>query len=1142
MGLQPNEAADAPLCMAAVPMLTDSIVVGVLLAYDWRNPRAFNPVQLETLRQIGEQSASMLRNASLYTRVFEMADSLALLNNVSAVVSATLDLETVLETISNIIIEVGHADKTGIFLANDARTEVVLEYSVGLSYPFVKMFSDFARDQQSGPKQMLQHWTSLAITDVQNDPRAQGWQELAEVEDYSSMLLVPLIASDKIIGFLAAFYSRTHQFEQPELDLMNTLANQVAVTVSNARLHQDTQNRTRELANLVDVSRTFTSTLDLDGVLQNVLEALTKAVSPTVTVIAEAHSIMVGMPLNVLAQQGLKADQQIIASETLNHALTFRQPVMLEESPQDYEVLHQLNVEALYAIPMVNQDEAFGMALIGYSSRQYLDNRRRQLAEAILNQASTAIRNAQLFSQVDEALDARVNELVAIETLSRKISASLDGDEIIEETLKIAQRVTGADLAAFATPLNSDPSFLKFVQQFSSDVNMLPLTAIIPRGRGIVHEVLNSGQSMQFGDVRDYPGYLPSGVPEVRSEMVVPVKYKGETLGVLNLESRRLDAFTGSHRSFVVLLAEHVGVAINNARLFIERQTQLENLIQLRNMSLRLLDAKASKEALQQIVTFALTIMKARDVHLYLYNPISEQLTFGASIWSDGRENVEARQPSSDGRTWRVAHTGQMLLIPDVSKVQASTDSVDERGYGSIARVPIKRGEQVFGVLVLTFREPQFFDDGKVRTLDLIATQSAIAIQNVTLFEEVQNTRDQMQVILNSARDGMALVSSSGTLLLVNKAAERMFGKMMQSAVGHKVFRLLVQVRRMERLSQAHQPPPLLQPPFGSNLQALLPEEEQKNSVAQGIDALLDQIKAAPDQPTKRTYTLNIPGSIRDIEETTLPVQEEGHLVGRLIVMRDISEEKAEERFREEVQDILIHDLRAPTSNMLTTLQLMVELINMEEYKELGNVTGIAIEGAERLLNLIGQLLDLAKAAELQPAEYSLYAVVQKAMTTLQSSARDANLTVLNHIPEEFPLVYIDEGKITRVFVNLLDNGLRHTPVGGSVRFEASVISQPDGDYARISVIDTGKGIPEEHWTKIFQKFVQVKGSNLRGHKGSGLGLTFCQKIVEAHGGKIWVDRGPEGGAAFWLTLPLVRRDALPLPTVTPTPSHAAGE
>ena len=1097
-----------------VPIFLEDQLLGVLAVQHTKPHGAFTKEHGANLVTLANQAAPMLRNAILYVRVFEMADSLALLNNVSAVVSSTLDLDTVLETISNVILEVGRADKTGIFLVDNAFRQLELKFHLNLSPAFINAFAVVAQDPYSGPLQVLQQWSTQVIADIGREPEGMGWRKLAEVEQFTSVLTVPLITDNRVIGFMAAFYIQAHAFEQSEIDLIITLANQVSVTVSNARLHQDTMQRTQELTTLVDVSRSFTSTLDFNDVVSKVIRALDDLIEPDAVLLLENNALITNPEMRVIGQRG--GDVQSVTTDiSMTKVFETRQPKFIVAGNDECSLLERLGMQAIYLLPLINLDEVFGLAVLGFQRPQLLSEQKRQLAQAILNQGSTAIKNAQLFGQVDDALDERVNELYAIAALSRKVSASLNIDDIVDEVLNIALTVTNADVAAFALTSSSDPAMVKLIEHFNRAENLLRSVVLHPRDGGIIGQALTTKQTVLVTDVTKVDNYLPSPIDGVHSELAVPVIYKGEVMGVIDLESRQIDAFSSSHRSFVTLMAEHIGVAINNARLFDERRSQLDSLIELRDLSLELLISSNFSDKLRLIATYTMKIMKARDVHLYLYNADQEELVFGTSIWSDGREGIEAQKPTMNGRTWHVARSGQMLLMPDVSKEHLPPDFYGNANFGAMARVPLKRGGLVFGVMVMTFRDPQYFDDNRVHTLELISNQAAIAIENARLFEEVRSKRDQMEVIFNSARDGMALIDTDGKLLLVNRAAEKLLNRPLQFYVGQPIFRLMAIIRQAEKLP------------------------DNPDNFSMGIHDLLRQVKQQPHEPTRRAFTITTPSGLRDLEEDTLPVLDENkQMAGRLIVMRDISEIKAEERFREEVTNTLVHDLRAPTSSMITSLRLIQDLIDMQEYEELKPVSDIALDGGEKLMDLINLLLELARAETLDSHEASLHDIVQSSVKALEALARDANIQIQNLIPLDAPLLLVDADKINRVFVNLLDNALRHTPVGGMVRFESSLINGRDRDYLKISVTDTGPGIPESYWPTIFQKFVVVPRSNVRGHKGTGLGLTFCQRIVEAHGGHIWVNRGEEGGAAIWLTLPV----AIPTPQAQPSDLKTAAD
>jgi sigma-B regulation protein RsbU (phosphoserine phosphatase) len=270
-----------------VPLIVEDEVTGMLGLYHKTRADAYRPTDVGVLSAIAAQAATALHNASLYNRVWEMADELALLNNVSSVVTATLDLHIVLDTTCAVVIQIGHADKTAIFLISEDSQTLQLVHSTGLSEAYVAQFQDVRLEDDIGPTHAIHQHAAMAIPDVRTDPRGLGWRTLAEVEGYVGLLTVPLVTNDQVIGFLAAFYQQPHLFGKSELDLMSTLANQVAVTVVNARLFQEAQSRAQEMTRLVEASRGFTASLNLNSVAEKVLDELARLLTPDMMAIME---------------------------------------------------------------------------------------------------------------------------------------------------------------------------------------------------------------------------------------------------------------------------------------------------------------------------------------------------------------------------------------------------------------------------------------------------------------------------------------------------------------------------------------------------------------------------------------------------------------------------------------------------------------------------------------------------------------------------------------------------------------------------------------------------------------------------------------------------------------------------------------
>ncbi|MDW8367517.1 MAG: hybrid sensor histidine kinase/response regulator, partial [Abditibacteriales bacterium] len=227
------------------------------------------------------------------------------------------------------------------------------------------------------------------------------------------------------------------------------------------------------------------------------------------------------------------------------------------------------------------------------------------------------------------------------------------------------------------------------------------------------------------------------------------------------------------------------------------------------------------------------------------------------------------------------------------------------------------------------------------------------------------------------------------------------------------------------------------------------------------------------------------------------------------------------EALRDSLTQMIIHDLRTPLTAILTGLQTMEMLGELSEAQN--ELLGLAVRGGQTLLGMINDLLDISRMEEgslqLEYTDVAPAEVVHHALEQVASLARDKNLTLTTHLPADLPPVPADEDKLRRILVNLLGNAVKFTPRGGTVTVSACL--QPP--EILFSVADTGEGIPQEAFERIFEKFGQVETRSSGRKMSTGLGLTFCKMAVEAHGGRIWVESEVGKGSVFSFVIPCRR-------------------
>lgn len=225
------------------------------------------------------------------------------------------------------------------------------------------------------------------------------------------------------------------------------------------------------------------------------------------------------------------------------------------------------------------------------------------------------------------------------------------------------------------------------------------------------------------------------------------------------------------------------------------------------------------------------------------------------------------------------------------------------------------------------------------------------------------------------------------------------------------------------------------------------------------------------------------------------------------------------QQVRQETSDLIIHDLRNPLGSISLSLNMLEMVLPEEVLQENAQLLEIARNASNRMMRLVDSLLDVSRMesgeAQLHLTSLDVPALLHSAAGS-SLAASEHHIQMVVNLPENIPALLADRDKIERVVINLVDNAVKYTPDNGQITLAAQVASE----HLVISVTDTGPGIPEEQRQRIFERFAQVQ-SDARARRGFGLGLAYCRLAVEAHGGRIWVEPGPEGvGSRFAFTLP----------------------
>lgn len=923
----------------------------------------------------------------------------------------------------------------------------------------------------------------------------------------NSWLGVPVAADDRILGIIAVQSQTPRAYDHRHLKLLTTIAAQAAVTIRNAQLYSAMRQRAAELAILNSISTAVGATLNLDRVLQIITTSIGR-----VTGCSKAAIFLMdetGNELYLAQSYGLSpayvegARRVKIGPGERGMVATTRRPLVVPDlmtTPGFEAFAPQAQAEGFRAIaeaPLMAQNAVIGTLATYFAQVHPFTLAELDLLETFANQTAAAVNNARLYARTDQALARRVEELSALEEIGRELASTLDVTRITNQIVERTLEVTGAHMGYVALMDDSGASGQILAQQgYPTQTREPCLREPWPLNRGITGRVLRTGITANVADARLDSDCVEAD-PDVRSQLSVPIVREGQVIGAIALESRQEAAFDQAAIAFTQQIANQAAIALENARLFSERAQQISALSQLHEAGLALTSSLDLRQVLDRVASAARELSDAEAVALYLYSYASDQFSPGATagqpLPGDGIGDIRPR-----GMTRQALQQRRPIYVGDTDAEPDTNAGLVNHGIRSLVCMPVIGHDQVLGILNIYSRCPNKFSEATVHLVSALVNQAAAAIENSRLFQAVAEGRDKLHAILSSSREGVLMFDLAGRVAIANPMLEKMIGIPRIRLEGE----LLADLLDLPALDCAAQ--------LGYNPSDLL--------------ALLDQIQHnRPPTDTNQVYQLVQP-SARFVERSGTPVLDaDGGSVGWMITLRDVTEERELQQMRDDLTRMIVHDLRSPLSAIFSGLELLSEMLPEEGYAgPMLDAVSASQHSCIKLLNLVNTLLDISKmeagqmTMSLQPAD--LAELVGHAVDWLSPLAQAQGIRVVSHVSENW-LVLADDEKVGRLLTNLLDNALKFTPAGGQVAVTAERAPGEEG-FVRCAVHDTGPGVPPEYRERIFDRFVQVKGPRGR-RRGTGLGLTFCKLVVEAHGGRIWVESEEGKGSTFYFTLPM---------------------
>lgn len=376
-----------------------------------------------------------------------------------------------------------------------------------------------------------------------------------------------------------------------------------------------------------------------------------------------------------------------------------------------------------------------------------------------------------------------------------------------------------------------------------------------------------------------------------------------------------------------------------------------------------------------------------------------------------------------------------------------------------------------------------------------LVAQVATAVDNARLYQSIDGQTRQLstllrsredevtrrQAILESIAEGVVVAGEAGDVIMANTAAERILGVSRKQLMGQTIKRLYAGLLH-----------------------------------AGG--------RGASDQAVFEWGNKLVRGSFAPVKTP------DSGLLGYVAVFRDVTGELQAERAKRKFVATISHELRTPLTSIKGYIELLVAgaVGNLQPGQH--RFLDVVQSNTERMVSLVNKLITVSEmdegAIQIDFRPVDMKGVIEEAVQAIRAEAMECQMDLEMNVPPDLSRVKGDPQRLRQIMDNLLDNALRYTPAGGRISVWAIEAHLRDGgaspqDYLVVNVRDTGVGIPPQDHTRIFEKFYRVDNSLSLRAGGTGMGLAIARSLIEAHGGRIWVESEPESGSTFSFTIPL---------------------
>jgi len=799
-----------PASLIATPLRRGHTPFGLICLFD-KASGEFTVEDLRLLEAIADKSEIAIENARLYTMTDEAlsqrVEELSAIEEIDRELSAMLDLQRVIDLVLDRAIGATGAKAGLIGLCETASQDQEMELLAQRGYDGTRLPPKWSMDTGVIGR-VARTGRPALVPDVTRDP-----DYVAALPETRSQMTVPILREERVIGVLSLESPTPDAFDWDDLRFVRHLSEHAAIAIENARLFEEEQRRAQEMALINEISRTISASLDLKTTLDAILACTRRVVDYTV-----AEICLWDPAREVMVARGEGGDSSLTALAggiyRLDEGYTgwiarHRQPLLIPDTRARQDVRPKVEradrpLLSYVGVPLLIGEELVGTLELGSDQVGTYTEDDLATLQLVAGQAAIALENARLYSLTDEKLKARVEQLTALQRISRELTATLDLGYILNMLLEQAIRATGATHGNVVL-IGHDTERLELrVAKGYSGEEKAHVQAVLaePPPDSVFGRVLTSGEPCLVPDVTSRKPRPVCVKADTRSALVVPIFYEGMVAGLINLYSVQESHFTPEHLEFVQALSHQAAMAIRNARAY-EELVQQRNQLSLRAEQLANLAAISNAlhtdrplekvledlvYAIQEAVGFNVVLLSIVDRNSSTLRRVAAA-GLPLSVFNELKQRTQQLSTIQEGlrEEFRISHS---YYIPHQHKeLTKEWDTftplrdTTNRGDGywhaeDMLLVPLRGTDgRMLGLISVDVpRDGRAPTRPVVEALEVFANLAAVAVENAWLYGDLQRRIDALSLFNELSRSLSAKLDLDTLLSTVVEASAQLLG------------------------------------------------------------------------------------------------------------------------------------------------------------------------------------------------------------------------------------------------------------------------------------------------------------------------------------------------------------------------------